>query len=71
MESYLAETGFDPTYGARPLRRAIQQKVEDSLSEEILSGRIQLGDSVEAVMREGALHWVKKENVAQEAPANV
>ena len=71
VESYLAETGFDPTYGARPLRRAIQQKVEDSLSEEILSGRIQLGDSVEAVMREGALHWVKKENVAQEAPANV
>ncbi len=71
VESYLAETGFDPTYGARPLRRAIQQKVEDSLSEEILSGRIQLGDSVEAVMREGALHWVKKDHTTQEAPANV
>ena len=59
VEAYLAETGFDPTYGARPLRRAIQQKVEDSLSEEILSGRVQLGDSVQAVMQDGKLHWVK------------
>ena len=59
VEAYLAETGFDPTYGARPLRRAIQQQVEDSLSEEILSGRVQLGDSVQAVMRDGKLHWVK------------
>jgi ATP-dependent Clp protease ATP-binding subunit ClpC len=59
VEAYLAETGFDPTYGARPLRRAIQQQVEDSLSEEILSGRVQLGDSVQAVMQDGKLHWVK------------
>ncbi len=59
VESHLAEAGFDPTYGARPLRRAIQQQVEDSLSEEILSGRVQLGDSVQAVMRDGKLHWIK------------
>jgi ATP-dependent Clp protease ATP-binding subunit ClpC len=59
VEAYLAETGFDPTYGARPLRRAIQQQVEDSLSEEILSGRVQLRDSVQAVMQDGKLHWVK------------
>lgn len=59
VEAYLAETGFDPTYGARPLRRAIQQQVEDSLSEEILSGRVQLGDSVQAVMQDGKLHWEK------------
>ena len=38
--------GFDPEYGARPLRRAIQQRVEDALSEEILSGKITIGDTV-------------------------
>ena len=42
----LAEAGFDPVYGARPLRRAIQNKVEDLLAEEILSGRIRRGDQV-------------------------
>ena len=42
----LAEAGFDPVYGARPLRRAIQNKVEDLLAEEILGGRIHRGDQV-------------------------
>jgi ATP-dependent Clp protease ATP-binding subunit ClpC len=45
---YLAKEGFDPQYGARPLRRAIQRMVEDSLSEEILSGKVKLGDHVVA-----------------------
>ena len=36
---------FDPEYGARPLRRAIQSKIEDKLSEEILEGRINPGDT--------------------------
>ncbi len=43
---YLAKEGFDPQFGARPLRRAIQRTVEDNLSEEILSGKIKLGDHV-------------------------
>jgi len=43
---YLTKEGFDPHYGARPLRRAIQRMVEDGLSEEILSGNIKLGDNV-------------------------
>ena len=42
----LSEAGFDPVYGARPLRRAIQNKVEDLLAEEILSGKIHRGDYV-------------------------
>ena len=37
----IADAGFDPVYGARPLRRAIQSKIEDKLSEEILEGKIQ------------------------------
>ncbi len=52
---FLAKEGFDPTYGARPLRRAIQRMVEDDLSEEILSGRIKLGDAVRMSMEEGKL----------------
>ncbi len=48
----LAKAGFDPQYGARPLRRTIQRKVEDALSEEILSGTIHLGDRV-SVTAEG------------------
>jgi ATP-dependent Clp protease ATP-binding subunit ClpC len=42
----LVEEGYDPSYGARPLRRAITRLLEDCLSEEILSGRVKDGDSV-------------------------
>ena len=41
---YLGEAGFDPVMGARPLRRLIQNEVEDTLSDEILSGRLNRGD---------------------------
>ena len=41
----LVEEGYNPSYGARPLRRAIMRLLEDSLAEEILSGRIQDGDT--------------------------
>ena len=46
-KEYLAKEGFDELYGARPLKRAIQQKVEDQLAEHILDGRIKEGDEVE------------------------
>lgn len=42
----LAKEGFDPVFGARPLRRAIQSKVEDKLAEEMLEGKIKPGDNV-------------------------
>ena len=42
----LADAGFDPVYGARPLRRAIQSKVEDTVAEEMLEGRISSGSRV-------------------------
>jgi len=48
----LAEEGFDPVYGARPLRRAIQRKVEDSLSTYLLEGTISASDHVEAYLTE-------------------
>jgi ATP-dependent Clp protease ATP-binding subunit ClpB len=43
----LAEAGFDPVYGARPLRRAIQQQVENPLAQEILQGKFKPGDVIE------------------------
>lgn len=43
----ITEEGFDPEYGARPLRRALQRKVEDVLSEELLKGTIKKGQSVQ------------------------
>lgn len=46
LRDFIYKKGFDPKYGARPLKRAIQNYVEDELSEEILSGRINSGDSV-------------------------
>ncbi len=40
----LVEEGYNPSYGARPLRRAVMRLLEDSLAEEVLSGRIKNGD---------------------------
>ena len=42
----IAKHGFDPVYGARPIRRAIQSEIEDRLSEKILEGEIKAGDSI-------------------------
>ncbi|MBS5724503.1 MAG: ATP-dependent Clp protease ATP-binding subunit [Clostridiales bacterium] len=60
----LAKEGFDPVYGARPLRRAIVRKVEDSFSEEMLSGSIKEGDRVRAVLRDGAIAYEKENSNA-------
>ena len=46
----LAEAGFDPVYGARPLKRAIQQQVENPLAQEILQGRFGPGDTIEVAL---------------------
>ena len=45
-KSYIVEKAYDPKYGARPLRRMIQSKIEDQLAEEILAGKIKKGDTV-------------------------
>ena len=57
---FLAKEGFDPEYGARPLRRAIQQKVEDALSTEILKKTISLGDSVKGDVKDDKLVFEKE-----------
>jgi ATP-dependent Clp protease ATP-binding subunit ClpA len=45
-KDWLGDKGFDPVFGARPLRRVIQNEVEDRLSEALLEGRFQIGDTV-------------------------
>jgi ATP-dependent Clp protease ATP-binding subunit ClpC len=51
-EEFLIEKGYDPTYGARPMRRAVEKYLEDPMAEEILRGNIKPGDTV-TVKREG------------------
>lgn len=56
-QDYLIDKGFDEKYGARPLRRALQTYLEDSMAEEILEGRIERGDSVTVEKGENGLKF--------------
>lgn len=58
LKKYIAKKGFDVTYGARPLRRAIQNLVEDKLAEEILDGKIKDGDKVKLTYQDGEVKIV-------------
>ena len=53
----LADAGFDPVYGARPLKRAIQQQVENPLAQEILQGRFSPGDVIEVGVADDRLEF--------------
>jgi ATP-dependent Clp protease ATP-binding subunit ClpB len=56
----IAEAGFDPVYGARPLKRAIQQQIENPLSKLILAGRFGSKDTISIDVRDGELVFEKK-----------
>lgn len=56
----IAEEGYDPDFGARPLRRAIQRLIENPLSEEILRGTLKRGDRVVADLKDNSIVFVKK-----------
>jgi ATP-dependent Clp protease ATP-binding subunit ClpB len=55
----LAQAGFDPVYGARPLKRAIQQTIENPLSKQILEGVFGAKDSIRVEYRNGAMQFDK------------
>ncbi|MBU0665580.1 MAG: ATP-dependent chaperone ClpB [Proteobacteria bacterium] len=55
-KAYLVDAGFNPLFGARPLKRAIQRYLEDPLAMELLSGRFLEGDHILVDLREGRLH---------------
>jgi len=56
----LARDGFDPQFGARPLKRTIQEKLLDPLSIKLLEGEFKPGDSISVAAREDALEFRKK-----------
>ena len=60
LVDYLAKVGFDELYGARPLKRAIQDKVEDLLSEEVLTGKMIEGKSYNIKVVNEEIKVVKK-----------
>jgi ATP-dependent Clp protease ATP-binding subunit ClpB len=55
----LGEAGFDPVYGARPLKRAIQQQIENPLAQRILTGEFAPGDGIRASVRDGQIVFSK------------
>lgn len=65
-KEHLAESGFDSKYGARPLRRAIQNQIEDALANEILEGKIKRGDAVQVQQKNKKLCFhVKQEKLSE------
>jgi ATP-dependent Clp protease ATP-binding subunit ClpC len=68
---HLSEKGFDPVYGARPLRRAIQSAVEDAVAEKILEGSIKAGDAVTVTAADGRIELITVREAKAPAPAIV
>ena len=65
----LARDGFDPQYGARPLRRAIQSMVEDAVAEKMLEGELKSGDTAHVRLKDGKVVIESEAAHAAEAPA--
>ena len=68
---FLIEKGYDPTYGARPMRRAVEKFLEDPLAEELLRGNIKAGDTlnVSAAGQKLAFHVAEAQSSGTEAAA--
>jgi ATP-dependent Clp protease ATP-binding subunit ClpC len=69
VKEKLVDEGYNPSYGARPLRRAIQRLVEDPLAEDILSGAVRKEGVVEAYLDDGKVRFRNRELVAATPPA--
>jgi ATP-dependent Clp protease ATP-binding subunit ClpC len=68
-KEFLIEKGYDPQYGARPMRRAVERYLEDPLAEELLRGHVKAGDRVEVVAAEGRLTFHVAESQPQSSTA--
>jgi ATP-dependent Clp protease ATP-binding subunit ClpC len=69
----LIKVGFDPSLGARPLRRAVQHEIEDALSEKILHGELNAGDHVHVDFVEGEFIFTtgRQDGLPEKAPEAV
>lgn len=61
VKNYIVEKAYEPKYGARPLRRKIQNEIEDQLAEEILDGKVKKGDEVTVTTRKNAVVFEVRE----------
>lgn len=61
----IGKAGFDPEYGARPIRRALQREIEDKLSEALISGQVQIGDAVTIGASKGHITLTVKDSKTQ------
>ena len=65
VKEYLAKGGYSENYGARPLRRLIQKKIEDPIAEEILSGEYKPGDVLQLNMEDDKITFKRQEKQEQ------
>jgi len=65
VKEWLITEGFQPSYGARPMRRAIQRSIEDPLSEEIIKGRFKESKRIKIVLRDGKPEFIEEEVMAE------
>ena len=61
----LLEKGFDPTYGARPMRRAVERYLEDPMAEEIIRGDLREGETISISTKDEKLEFTQKESSAK------
>ena len=66
VKDYLAKDGYNEAYGARPLRRLIQKKIEDQLAEEILTNAYQPGDTILLKLVDDKIVFERKEGAKAE-----
>ncbi|MEQ9010100.1 ATP-dependent chaperone ClpB [Algiphilus sp.] len=66
---HLSQAGFDPVYGARPLKRALQTMVENPLARELLDGSFVAGDHIRVYAEDGAIRFARDDSNAAEAQA--
>jgi ATP-dependent Clp protease ATP-binding subunit ClpB len=69
VKNYLAEAGYDPTFGARPLKRAIQRELQDPLAMALLSGEVREGTTIRADYREDTVVFEEIESTTSEPVA--
>jgi len=67
-KEFIINEGYNPEYGARPLRRAIQRILEDPLAEEVLRGNFHEGTKVLVEMKEGVIHFQASQEEPLEEP---
>jgi ATP-dependent Clp protease ATP-binding subunit ClpC len=66
---YLIEKGYDPAYGARPMRRAVEKYLEDPLAEELLKGTVKAGDTANVTANKDGLVFTTESGAAEPEPA--